>query len=73
MTALWGSLIVLGIAMIVFAVWPSIRGRKGGEQTGGQTSGPARGQTSGPAGEQIGGEVGAVPAETDRDGFRPGS
>jgi hypothetical protein len=27
MTWLWTSLIVIGIAMIVVAVWPSIRGR----------------------------------------------
>ncbi|WP_433376218.1 hypothetical protein ACQPZX_07410 [Actinoplanes sp. CA-142083] len=28
MTWLWALLIVIGLAMIVVAVWPSIRGRK---------------------------------------------
>jgi hypothetical protein len=33
MTALWGSLIVLGLLMILVASWPSIRSRKSGQET----------------------------------------
>jgi hypothetical protein len=31
MTALWASLIVLGLAMIIFAAWPTIRAKLGGK------------------------------------------
>ena len=53
MTALWASLIVLGIAMITFAVWPSIRGL----WSGGKSAAPG------------GAEAGAPPGESGPDGF----